>query len=173
MSRRKLVFLTLAVAIGTGAIVSGVVIRSAGADAGATTLRGFEEVPAIVTPGFGQLQLTINDATQTINWRLRWSGLSGGPVLFAHIHVGQAGVNGGVSAFLCGGSTKPACAQGGSGQILSSTIVPADVIGPSGQGVNAGEWAKLVSAIRAGKAYANIHTQTYPGGEIRGQIAVG
>lgn len=172
MSRRRLVILALAVAIGVGAIVGGVATRGAGADEGLVSLVGFQEVPAIVTPGFGQLQLSINDATQTITWRMRWSGLAGGQVLFAHIHVGQKGVNGGVSAFLCGGSTKPACPQGASVSIASSTIVPADVIGPSGQGVNAGDWAKLVSAIRSGNAYANIHTQVWPGGEIRGQIAV-
>lgn len=172
MRRRKLITLAAAAAIGIGAIVGGVAIRSAGADSGVITLVSLQEVPAIVSSGFGQLQLTINDTTQTITWRLRWSNLSGGSAMASHIHIGQPGVNGGVSAFLCGGSTKPACPQGSSGQILSGTIVPADVIGPASQGVNAGDWAKLVSAIRAGKAYANIHNATYPGGEIRGQISV-
>lgn len=173
MSRRKLFAIGLAVAVGIGAIVSGVVISSAGADPPVTTLTSFQEVPANVTPGFGELQLTINDTTQTIKFRLRWSGLAGGSAAAAHIHIGQPGVNGGVSAFLCGGSTKPACPAGASASIASGTIVPADVIGPAGQGVNAGDWNKLVQAIRAGKTYANIHNQTFPGGEIRGQIAVG
>lgn len=172
MTRRKLFALALAVAVGIGAIVSGVVIRSAGADTPVTTLTSFQEVPANVTPGFGEIQLTINDATQTITFRMRWSGLAGGSATASHIHIGQAGVNGGVSAFLCGGSTKPACPGGASGSIANGTIVPADVIGPAGQGVNAGDWNKLVQAIRAGKAYANIHNQTWPGGEIRGQISL-
>jgi hypothetical protein len=81
------------------------------------------------------------------------------------------GVNGGVSAFLCGGSTKPACPQATSGAI-SGTITPDDVIGPAGQGIAAGEWDELVMAIRAGFTYANIHTTLNPGGEARGQISV-
>jgi hypothetical protein len=44
------------------------------------------------------------------------------------------------------------------------------VTGPAGQGVAAGELADLIRAIRAGAAYVNVHTATYPTGEIRGQI---
>jgi hypothetical protein len=44
------------------------------------------------------------------------------------------------------------------------------VIGPVGQGISAGEFDELVSAIRAGKTYANVHTVERPGGEIRAQL---
>ncbi len=47
----------------------------------------------------------------------------------------------------------------------------ADVIGPGAQGVTAGQFEKVLDAIRAGAAYANVHTTTYPSGEIRGQIS--
>jgi hypothetical protein len=30
--------------------------------------------------------------------------------MFAHIHVGQPDVNGGVTVFFCGGGGRPACA---------------------------------------------------------------
>ena len=33
-----------------------------------------------------------------------------------------------------------------------------------------GELAEVIAAIRAGSAYANVHTSLSPGGEIRGQI---
>jgi hypothetical protein len=33
-----------------------------------------------------------------------------------------------------------------------------------------GEFAELVAAIRAGRAYANVHSDKVPAGEIRGQI---
>ena len=89
------------------------------------------------------------------------------PVLFAHIHFGQRSVNGGVAAFLCGGGSKPACPQSGT---VTGTIVPTDVIGPVGQGIAAGEFDELVAAIRAGRAYANVHSTKFPGGEVRGQI---
>jgi CHRD domain-containing protein len=69
--------------------------------------------------------------------------------------------------FLCGGGSKPACPASGT---VTGTIVPADVIGPSGQGIAAGEFAELVRAIRNGATYANLHTEMFPGGEIRGNI---
>ena len=54
------------------------------------------------------------------------------------------------------------------------SITAANVVGPvapnNSQGLAAGEFDELVRALRAGIAYANIHTATYPGGEIRGQF---
>ena len=38
------------------------------------------------------------------------------------------------------------------------------------QQLAAGELAEVIAAIRAGAAYANVHTNLSPGGEIRGQI---
>ena len=48
--------------------------------------------------------------------------------------------------------------------------MPADVIGPAGQGIKPGEYAELLRAIRAGATYANIHSSIYPSGEIRAQL---
>jgi hypothetical protein len=44
------------------------------------------------------------------------------------------------------------------------------VIGPSGQGIDPGEFNELVRAMRAGVTYANVHTEKHGTGEIRGQI---
>jgi hypothetical protein len=88
--------------------------------------------------------------------------------LAAHIHLGQRDVNGGVSVFFCGGPTTPACTPG-SGS-FSGTFTATDVIGPVGQGIAAGELSELIAAIRAGRTYANVHTDKHPGGEIRGQV---
>lgn len=143
-------------------------------------LGGFQENPSLSTTGIGTLDLRIDDETQTMEYELSYEALegvgttpfvTGGVVLASHIHVGARGVNGGVSAFLCGGGGKPACPTP-SGTI-SGVITAADVIGPSVQGINAGEptaFAELVRAIRAGFTYANVHTTRWPGGEIRGQI---
>jgi hypothetical protein len=134
------------------------------------TLDSFQEVPAIVTGGNGTLQMTLVNPT-TLEFTLTYGGLEGGNVLFAHIHVGQLSVNGGVSAFFCGGGSKPACpASAPANAPVTGMIVPADVIGPAGQGVNAGNFDKLVRAMRGGVTYGNVHTMTFPGGEIRGQL---
>jgi len=132
-------------------------------------LIGFEEVPANVTPATGTFSATIDETAKTITFTLTFSGLEGTTTV-AHIHVGQFDVVGGVSAFLCGGGSKPACPASGT---VTGTIVAADVIGPVPQGVNAGDFDKLVQAIEAGKAYANVHSSRFPNGEIRGQIKPG
>jgi CHRD domain-containing protein len=61
----------------------------------------------------------------------------------------------------------------GSRVSVSGAIEPADVIGPAVQGIAPGEFNELIAAIRAGVAYANIHTTVNPAGEIRGQISRG
>lgn len=129
-------------------------------------LDGFQEVPAISSTGSGEFRLEISEDDSTIEFELSYSGLEA-TVLFAHIHLGQPGVNGGVSVFLCGGGGRPACPQSGT---VTGTIIATDVIGPSGQGIAAGELAELLRAIRERVTYANVHTTKHPGGEIRGQI---
>jgi hypothetical protein len=131
-------------------------------------LTGYEEVPSISTAGKGTFKAQINRDTNVITFELSYSDISGAASA-AHIHFGQRDVNGGVSAFLCGGSTKPAC-PGTTSATVTGTIGAADVVGPDAQGIAAGELAELVAAIRAGKAYANVHTAKHPGGEIRAQL---
>ena len=132
----------------------------------AKLLHGFFEVPANSTTGSGELTGTLD--ADSIDYTLSYTGIPTA-VTAAHIHVGQMDVNGGVSAFLCGGGGKPACPPSGS---VTGTIVAADVIGPTGQGVGPGEFEELVAAMRAGVTYANVHSSQFPGGEIRGQLRV-
>jgi hypothetical protein len=165
----------------TQAVVTGVIaillvaagVAVAGADRGRhgdddfeTRLKGFNEVPAVSTEASGKFEANVDRRDQTIEYELSFRDLSA-PVLFAHIHLGQKDVNGGVSVFLCGGGGKPACPQEGT---VEGTIVPADVGGPAGQGIAAGEFDELVEAIEGGVTYANVHSQMFPGGEIRGQL---
>lgn len=136
----------------------------------AETLTGYHETPSVSSVASGSFKLRIDDASQTISYTLSYSGLESPPSQ-AHIHLGQRGFPGGVSTFLCGGSPpasdKPPCPPEGT---VTGVIDAADVIGPSGQGITAGEIDELIAAIRAGYTYANVHTGTFPGGEIRGQI---
>ena len=53
----------------------------------------------------------------------------------------------------------------------AATATLADVIGAAaGQGIEAGDFDEILAAMRAGIAYANVHTTKWPGGEIRGQL---
>jgi hypothetical protein len=142
-----------------------------------TNLTGYEEVPVISTTGGGSFRARVSGDGTTIDYTLNYSGLSN--AFAAHIHFGQMSVNGGVSAFLCGGGDKPACPP--SGGTVTGTIDAADIIGPTGQGIAPGEIGELISAMMAGVTYVNVHTNDlvdppntgpgdFPGGEIRGQI---
>jgi len=135
-------------------------------------LIGYEEVPAVSTGARGTLHARIAEGDGSIDFELTYEGIEGGNVTAAHIHVGQRSVNGGVSAFFCGGGGRPMCpATGGT---VMGTIFPEHVIGPGGaQQVAAGGLDELIAAIRAGVTYANVHSQVSPGGEIRGQLRPG
>jgi hypothetical protein len=131
-------------------------------------LDGAQETPAISTGATGTFEATLNSAGNSLSYELRYSDLEGGNTLFAHVHIGQFDVAGGVMFFLCGGGGKPACPNGSG--TLTGTVTAADIVGPSGQGISAGQFDEAIRAMRDGIAYANVHTVTYPTGEIRGQI---
>ncbi len=133
-------------------------------------LVGFNETPlTLSTPASGTFWAEIDEDSGAIFFKLTYKDLTVSPPLFAHIHLGGKHTTGGVMAFLCGGSTKPACPPAPAE--VTGSIMAADVIGPGAQGVTAGQFEKVLDAIRAGAAYANVHTTTYPSGEIRGQIS--
>jgi CHRD domain len=54
---------------------------------------------------------------------------------------------------------------------ISGTATADDVVGPTGQGIAPGEFDEVLDAIRAGVTYANVHSSTFGGGEIRAQLA--
>jgi hypothetical protein len=136
-------------------------------------LTGFQETPSESTPGNGSFRANLTNGGTVIHYRLKYDDFEAaeGATLFAHIHFGQVGVAGGVSAFLCGGGDKPPCTplEGD----ISGDIDAADVIGPAGQGIAAGEMDELIRAMRKGYAYANVHTTLNQPGLVRGQIRRG
>jgi len=131
-------------------------------------LSGFQEVPAISTKGSGSLRLKVNQAATSISFELSYANLEGGAVSAAHIHFAQPGVNGAPIAWLCGGGTKPACPAAPAK--VTGTIVAADIIDASAQGIAAGQLGEALRAMRAGVTYVNVHTPGFPNGEIRGLI---
>jgi hypothetical protein len=134
-------------------------------------MTGYQETsPATVSStGTGEFVAEIDDEAMTITYELTYANLEGGAVTQAHIHFGARGTTGGVSAFLCGGGSKPPCPQ-----LMPATvtgeITAADVMGPNAQGIELGAFAELVRAIRSGVTYVNVHSTRWPNGEIRGQI---
>jgi len=149
----------------------------------AAHLEGFQEVPVVSTVAKGDFRGVINPSDTSITYEFSYSGLQGN-VTQAHIHIGQRNVNGGIVIWLCQTAANPAPASipsvpqctAGSGD-FSGTITSADVVatpGPpnGGQQIFTGDFAMVLAAIRAGRAYANVHSNLSPSGEIRGQIRV-
>ena len=140
-------------------------------------LDGYQENPSISTAASGTFRAVIDEDRSEIHYKLTYTNLQG-TVTQAHIHVGRRHTNGGISAWLCDSTTNtgpgatPTCPPGGMGQEaeVEGTITATDVVGPGAQLVAPGEFAELVAAIRAGAAYANVHSSAATGGEIRGQI---
>jgi hypothetical protein len=129
------------------------------------SLNGYNENMAVSSTARGTFRAGVHG--NTLRYRLTFRDLSTDS-LFAHIHFGKPAINGGVIAFLCGGGDKPACPLR-SGTV-NGVIDPADVVGPAGQGIAAGEFAELLRAMRNGATYANVHSAAFPPGEIRGNI---
>ena len=142
-------------------------------------LTGYEEVPSVSTTASGNFTARISNDGSQIDWELSYSDLEGA-IQQSHIHFGQAGVNGGISVFLCtnlgngpaGIQPCPAPPATISGTILAADVspnIPATAAART-QGINTGEIDELVKAMRAGATYVNVHSTLWPGGEIRSQI---
>ena len=141
-------------------------------DRAGTRLSGFEEVPALSTTARAWFDARVG--REAITYELSYRDLESDATQ-SHIHFGQKSVNGGVVVFLCsnlgnGPTGTQACPlRAGT---IRGTIVAANVIGPTGQGITAGQFEEFKRAMRSGITYANVHTTGYPGGEVRGQIRV-
>src|ERR1043165_7311002 len=159
----------------TMVLIGFLAIGTANADQIGALLTGYEESPSVSTTASGEFSATIAPDGSAILYRERYAGLQG-TVTQSHIHVGALGVNGSILIFLCQTATNPdptglapQCPQEGT---VKGTITAANVIAgaTATQQLTAGDLAAVISAIHAGAAYANVHTNLSPGGEIRGQI---
>jgi hypothetical protein len=122
-------------------------------------LSGAEEVPPVSTLATGSATISIQDAQ--IVYQVDVQNIE--DVLVSHIHIAPEGEIGPVRLNLCGTDDTPGCSTIGTGTLVSDS-----------NGVTFGTppitFDSLVSAIRAGNAYVNVHTTANQGGEIRGQI---
>jgi hypothetical protein len=122
-------------------------------------LSGDREVPAVKTDASGDFKLTVYKRALSFELNVdRLMNPTG-----AHIHKGKKDENGPPIAGLFGGPAK-----GGefSGPLAVGTITKESLLGEL-QGKTI---ADLVQLLKSGNTYVNIHTETFPDGEIRGQI---
>jgi len=141
------------------------------------SLIGYQEVPSVSSKADGEFEARIAADGQSFDYTLAWEGLQA-DVLMAHIHFAQKGVTGPIVVWLCQTSTNPAPAAAagvptcpGRSGVVRGTVTSANVLAANAtQQLAAGELAEVIDAMRAGAAYANVHSSLSPGGEIRGQI---
>jgi hypothetical protein len=136
-------------------------------------LAGDNEVPPTASTATGTFHMEIDNGTSTptINFTMTYADMSGNPTV-SHLHFGQVFASGGVMIFLCGGGGQPSCPAATSAT-FSGTITPANVTGPTAQGISVGDLATALEAVVDGESYANIHSAKFPGGDLRGQVRRG
>jgi CHRD domain len=135
-------------------------------------LMGFQEVPVVSTAATATFEATISPNGDAIDYEITYTGIQG-TVTQSHMHVGQRGVNGGVVLWVCGTTGTPGPAgtptcTSPNGH-FAGTWMAANVQTVAAQQLG-GDLGEVITAIRAGKAYMNVHSNLSPGGEIRGQI---
>ena len=136
-------------------------------------MSGYEENPDVSSVATGSFDARLSDDGDSLAYELTYSGLEG-TVSQAHIHFGKQAVNGGISLWLCQTPAFvaptagiPTCPQAGT---VTGELDASDVVGPTGQGIAPTEFAEILAAMRAGRAYANVHSSKFGSGEIRTQI---
>jgi hypothetical protein len=126
-----------------------------------TGLSGKEVVPAVDTKTTGEAGFKLSKDGKELHYWLKIKNIE--DVTAAHIHAGKMGVEGPPVAGLYAEPKKDGMY---SGKLAKGKITDKDLVGPlAGKTV-----ADLVTMIREGEAYVNVHTIKHPGGEVRGQI---
>lgn len=163
---RNMVFSTAALLAMSSSGFSGLMLYS-------VNMSGPNESPPNASPGIGSGFITIDDVANTMKIQISYSGLTGTSSL-AHIHAATAtpltGASGvatstfagfpfGVFAGTYDNSATP-INLAGSG--LTSAYITAN------GGTAATATSAFISAANSGRAYFNLHSSTFGGGEIRG-----
>ena len=110
------------------------------------TLSAASEVPPVQSSGSGSAAITFNTETRSLTWEVQVRGLTA-PVTASHFHgPSTTAANAGVMVPIAkAGDQSPF--KG------SATLNP-----------------EQAADLMAGRWYVNVHTSTYPPGEIRGQV---
>lgn len=116
-------------------------------------LSGLNEVPAVDSPGEGEVTVNLDVNEITVQGTFSGLGSAFNTNVGAHIHLGYAGSNGGVEVPL--NPEVDADGLGGVFGVSENTFTLTDT---------------QVEAMQRGQLYVNIHTVDKPSGELRGQI---
>ena len=144
----------LTVSLGLACLGSGTLMASQAQAATlfSANLTGSQEVPSNSSTATGFGTVLLNDAENMIAVNLTYAGLTT-PATVAHIHGPAApGVNAGILFNLT--PALPPNATSGTIAEQMFSITPTQV-----------------GYLKGGLLYFNVHNTTFPGGEIRGQIA--
>jgi hypothetical protein len=136
------------------------------------------EVPPTASTGTGVADLQLDTTAETLLGHIVFSGLTG-TTTAAHIHCCLAspfltGANVGVATLVPAFPNFPLGVTSGTDDFLlnlnsASAYNPAFV---TLQGSLANAEAAFIAGLISGRTYLNIHTNVFPGGEIRGFVAV-
>ena len=118
-------------------------------------MHAYNNVPPLAGNAAGTASFTVDGATVT--YSLSVTSMSSF-VEASHIHSGRADENGPVRVALFVGPTT----EIPEGLLISGSFTSADVKGIT--------FRELLSQMRTGVAYVNVHTQLNPPGESRGQV---
>jgi hypothetical protein len=130
-----------------GGEIRGQLTGTTGVTAALAALTAAQEVPANPSAATGRGTLVFDSASLDIVVAYVTHNVSGSTV--AHIHTGAPGVSGPANVVTLSAATN-----------LFTAPAAAKVT------------AQNVTDLRAGNTYFNVHSATYPAGEIRGQLAV-
>jgi hypothetical protein len=127
-------------------------------------MSGSNEVPPVDTNATGYTSFRTAANNTVIKYKVNLTGIFN--VTGAHVDFGKAGANGDMIVDLLTGSKKNSIKQG---IAIRGNITSADLTGTlKGKTI-----AELISTMKNGDTYVNIHTPTQLNGEIRGQIESG
>lgn len=128
-------------------------------------LSGQNEVPANLSEATGEVIFQLSSDGLELKYKLIVANIN--DVTMAHIHLAKAGANAPFVVWLYP-SVPPAVMLPGTtnGILAQGVITAANLVGT----MKNKTVLDLVSEFKAENAYVNVHTNTYKGGEIRGQI---
>jgi hypothetical protein len=137
------------------------------------TLSGAAESPPNASPGTGSATVIVDDVADTMRVLVTFSDLLG-TTTAAHIHCCTAVAGAGTAGVATTTPTFPSFPLGVTSGSYDHTfdLTDASSFNPAfvtaNGGTTASAEAALLAGLLAGEAYLNIHTSTFPGGEIRG-----